>query len=64
MHDLKALRADPDAFAAGLARRGISDAADALLAADAERRAAETKTQEALARRNAERRREGRDLEG
>ena len=53
MHDLKALRADPDAFAAGLARRGISDAADALLAADAERRAAETKTQEALARRNA-----------
>jgi seryl-tRNA synthetase len=53
MHDLKALRADPDALAAGLARRGISDAADALLAADAERRAAETKTQEALARRNA-----------
>ena len=53
MHDLKALRADPDAFAAGLARRGISDAADALLATDAERRAAETKTQEALARRNA-----------
>lgn len=53
MHDLKALRADPDAFAAGLARRGISDAADALLAADAERRAAETKAQEALARRNA-----------
>ncbi|MCM0034017.1 serine--tRNA ligase [Sandarakinorhabdus limnophila] len=53
MHDLKALRVDPDAFAAGLARRGISDAADALLAADAERRAAETKAQEALARRNA-----------
>jgi len=53
MHDLKALRADPVAFAAGLARRGISDAADALLAADAERRAAETKAQEALARRNA-----------
>jgi seryl-tRNA synthetase len=53
MHDLKALRADPDAFAAGLARRGISDAAALLLAADAERRAAETKAQEALARRNA-----------
>jgi seryl-tRNA synthetase len=53
MHDLKALRADPDAFAAGLARRGISDAADSLLAADADRRAAETKAQEALARRNA-----------
>jgi seryl-tRNA synthetase len=53
MHDLKALRAEPDAFAAGLARRGISDAAALLLAADAERRAAETKAQEALARRNA-----------
>ncbi|OYX77760.1 MAG: serine--tRNA ligase [Sphingomonadales bacterium 32-65-25] len=53
MHDLKALRADPDAFAAGLARRGIRDAAASLLAADAERRAAETKAQEALARRNA-----------
>jgi seryl-tRNA synthetase len=53
MHDLKALRADPDAFAAGLARRGISDAAASLMAADTERRAAETKAQEALARRNA-----------
>ena len=53
MHDLKALRADPIAFAAGLARRGVSDAADALLAADIQRRAAETKAQEALARRNA-----------
>ena len=53
MHDLKALRADPDAFAAGLARRGVTDAADALLTADTERRAAETKAQEALARRNA-----------
>jgi len=53
MHDLKALRADPDAFAAGLARRGVTDAASALLAADAQRRAAETKAQEALARRNA-----------
>ena len=50
MHDLKALRADPEAFAAGLARRGISDSAETLLAADAERRAAETKAQEALAR--------------
>ena len=53
MHDLKFLRADPAAFAAGLARRGIADAAGALLAADAERRAAETKAQEALACRNA-----------
>ncbi|MBU6164672.1 MAG: serine--tRNA ligase [Alphaproteobacteria bacterium] len=53
MHDLKALRADPDAFAAALARRGISDAAAALLSADAARRAAETSAQAALARRNA-----------
>jgi seryl-tRNA synthetase len=53
MHDLKALRADPAGFAAALARRGVTDAADVLLAADAARRMAETKAQEALARRNA-----------
>jgi seryl-tRNA synthetase len=53
MHDLKALRADAQAFAAALARRGVTDAAEALLSADAARRAAETKAQEALARRNA-----------
>ena len=53
MHDLKALRADPDAFAAALARRGVTDAASALLAADTQRRAAETRAQEALASRNA-----------
>jgi seryl-tRNA synthetase len=53
MHDLKALRADPDAFAAALARRGVTDAAAGLLAADEARRNAETKAQEALARRNA-----------
>jgi len=53
MHDLKALRADAPAFAAALARRGVTDAAEALLSADAARRAAETKAQAALARRNA-----------
>ncbi len=53
MHDIKFLRADAPAFAAGLARRGITDAADTLVAADAARRAAETRAQEALARRNA-----------
>ena len=53
MHDLKFLRAEPDAFAAGLARRGVSDAASGLVVADTQRRAAETKAQEALARRNA-----------
>ena len=53
MHDIKFIRAEPDAFAAGLARRGVGDAATALLAADEARRAAETALQEALARRNA-----------
>ncbi|WP_353217907.1 serine--tRNA ligase [Sandarakinorhabdus sp.] len=53
MHDIKQLRADPDGFAAALARRGVTDAASALLAADAARRSAETALQEALARRNA-----------
>jgi seryl-tRNA synthetase len=53
MHDIKYLRADPDGFAAALARRGVSDAAGALLAADTAWRAAETALQEALARRNA-----------
>jgi seryl-tRNA synthetase len=52
MHDLKALRADPDAFAAALARRGVSDAAASLLELDEARRAAETTAQEALSRRN------------
>ena len=52
MHDLKALRAEPAAFAAGLARRGISDAVDVLLAADKLWRSAETALQEVLARRN------------
>ncbi|MEI6484892.1 MAG: serine--tRNA ligase [Sphingomonadales bacterium] len=53
MHDIKFLRADPEAFAAGLARRGVVDASSGLIAADAARRAAETRAQEALARRNA-----------
>jgi len=52
MHDLKALRADPQAFAAGLARRGITDAAAALIDFDKTNRAAETALQLLLARRN------------
>ncbi len=52
MHDLKALRADPEGFAAALARRGVTDAAANLIKADAARRALETRAQEALARRN------------
>lgn len=53
MHDIKFIRAEPEAFAAGLARRGVADAAAALLAADEARRATETALQETLARRNA-----------
>jgi seryl-tRNA synthetase len=53
MHDLKALRADPQAFAAGLARRGISNAAETLLEFDRIWRAEETGLQDALAKRNA-----------
>ena len=53
MHDIKHLRADPTGFAAALARRGVTDAAASLLAADSDWRDAETRLQEALARRNA-----------
>jgi seryl-tRNA synthetase len=53
MHDIKYLRADPEGFAAALARRGVTDAASALLAADTAWRSAETQLQDALARRNA-----------
>jgi len=52
MHDLKALRADPAAFDAALARRGIADASAGLLAADQRLRAIQTALQAALARRN------------
>lgn len=52
MHDLKALRADPAAFDAALARRGVVDASAALLEADRRLRAIQTAHQAALARRN------------
>ena len=53
MHDIRAIRADPDAFDASLARRGLPPAAAALMRLDAERRAAQTALQEKQARRNA-----------
>lgn len=53
MHDLKALREDPAAFDAALARRGVAGAAAAIAAADATLRATQTELQAALARRNA-----------
>ncbi len=53
MHDIKAIRDDPGAFDAGLNKRGLEPQAEALLALDAELRAAITAKQEAETRRNA-----------
>ncbi|MFL1460624.1 serine--tRNA ligase [Roseococcus sp. DSY-14] len=53
MHDLRALRADPAAFDAAMARRGLPPQSPALLALDEERRAAITAAEGAQARRNA-----------
>jgi seryl-tRNA synthetase len=52
MHDLKSLRADPAAFDAALARRGVFNASSAILEADAALRQVQTAVQGALARRN------------
>ncbi len=52
MHDLKALRADPAAFDAALARRGIARASDAVMEADKALRTIQTLLQADLARRN------------
>ncbi len=53
MHDIRAIRADPAAFDAAMARRGLAAVTPALLARDAERRAAQGAAQEQQARRNA-----------
>ena len=53
MHDIKAIRADAAAFDAAMARRGFTEASGALLALDADRRAAATAQQDAQSRRNA-----------
>jgi seryl-tRNA synthetase len=52
MHDIKLIRDDPDAFDAGLKRRGLEPLAKAILDLDSRRRAAQTRMQEGLARRN------------
>ena len=39
MHDIRAIRENPTAFDAAMARRGVSDASSSVLAIDAERRA-------------------------
>ncbi|ATI12754.1 serine--tRNA ligase [Acetobacter pomorum] len=53
MHDIRALRADPAAFDADLARRGIEPVSARLLAWDEERRQAQTVLQEKQGRRKA-----------
>ena len=53
MHDIRAIRADPQAFDAALARRGLSAVSSSILARDVTRRAAQTALQEKQARRNA-----------
>ncbi len=53
MHDIRAVRADPAAFDAALARRGLEAASAAILARDEARRSAQSALQEKRARRNA-----------
>ena len=52
MHDLRAIRENPQAFDAGLARRGAEPAAARILALDERRRAVIGLVQDAQARRN------------
>jgi seryl-tRNA synthetase len=56
MHDIRALRDNPQAFAAGWSSRGVADAEQlvaSILSLDAELRETQTRAQEGLARRNA-----------
>ena len=52
MHDIKLLRTDPQAFDAGLARRGAAPVSASILAIDAQLRGVQTELQAVLARRN------------
>ena len=52
MHDIRFIRDDPQAFDAGLARRGLPPQSAALLALDERRRALTTELQSAQMRRN------------
>ncbi|QAU46915.1 serine--tRNA ligase [Bradyrhizobium guangzhouense] len=53
MHDIKSIRDNPQAFDAGLARRGLKPLSATLLAIDERRRAAILASEQAQARRNA-----------
>jgi seryl-tRNA synthetase len=52
MHDIRFIREQPDAFDAGLRRRGLSPEAEKLLEVDRRRREAVTRAQELQTRRN------------
>ncbi len=52
MHDIKTIRENPDAFDAALARRGAAAVSSIVLDLDARKRAAQTRLQNDLARRN------------
>ena len=52
MHDIRAIRADPAAFDAAMARRGLAPVTLEILALDNDRRTALTRFQELQARRN------------
>ena len=52
MHDIRAIRDNPHAFDAALARRGLAPMSADILAADEERRAIQTRVQLGQARRN------------
>ena len=52
MYDLRWIREHPEEFDRGLTRRGLPRRAEAILALDRSRRAAETRAQEAQAQRN------------
>ncbi|WP_422057605.1 serine--tRNA ligase [Sphingomonas sp.] len=52
MHDIRAIRENPEAFDAALARRGAEPQAEMLVALDEARRALTTQQQEAQTRRN------------
>jgi seryl-tRNA synthetase len=53
VHDIKSIRDNPQAFDAGLKRRGLEPMSEKLLAFDEQRRVAITHLERALARRNA-----------
>ena len=53
MHDIRAIRENPEAFDEGLRRRGLGPRAESLIALDEKRRAAIAALQRAQERRNA-----------